>query len=171
VYETESKMLTEHAVLSDSAVARSVSFGAARGPVDPRALALVTARQDLEAQVATLRGKKDSMSPAAYDAELERLLVQVAEKTRAINATLATLNKKFMIACGCADTGCIETIEILPQEYFPIRAEPRQFAVLPGHVYPDVESVVREGDGYAVVEKEGEAAEVAEALHRLTQTE
>jgi hypothetical protein len=90
VYETESKMLTEHAVLSDSAVARSVSFGAARGPVDPRALTLVTARQDLEAQVATLRGKKDSMSPAAYDAELERLLVQVAEKTRAINALRGT---------------------------------------------------------------------------------
>jgi hypothetical protein len=93
------------------------------------------------------------------------------EKTRVINETLATLTEKFMIACECADTGCIETIEILPQEYFAIRAEPRQFAVLPGHVYPDVESVVREGDGYAVVEKEGEAAEVAEALHRLTQTE
>ncbi|MEO6527315.1 MAG: hypothetical protein ABIP93_11865 [Gemmatimonadaceae bacterium] len=85
-YETENKMLTEHAALSDSTVARSVSFGAARGPVDPRALALVTERQELEGRVATLRGKKDSMSAAAYDAELERLLVLVAEKTRAINA-------------------------------------------------------------------------------------
>ena len=85
-YETESKMLTEHAALSDSAVARTVSFGAARGVVDPRAAALVTERQDLEAQVATLRGKKESMPAAAYDAELERLLVLVAEKTQAINA-------------------------------------------------------------------------------------
>jgi hypothetical protein len=85
-YETESKMLTEHAALSDSAVARSVSFGAARGPVDPRALALVTERQELEARVAALRGKKDSMSASAYGAELERLLVLVAEKTQAINA-------------------------------------------------------------------------------------
>jgi hypothetical protein len=85
-YETESKMLTEHAAISDSAVARTVSFGAARGVVDPRAAALVTERQDLEAQVAALRGKKESMTAAAYDAELERLLVLVAEKTQAINA-------------------------------------------------------------------------------------
>jgi hypothetical protein len=86
LYETESKMLTEHAAISDSALARTVSFGAARGAVDPRALALVTERQDLEAQVAALRGKKDSMTEAAYDAELERLLVLVAQKTQAINA-------------------------------------------------------------------------------------
>jgi hypothetical protein len=85
-YETESKMLTEHAAISDSAVARTVSFGAARGMIDPRAAALVTERQDLEAQVAALRGKKESMPAAAYDAELERLLVLVAEKTQAINA-------------------------------------------------------------------------------------
>jgi hypothetical protein len=85
-YETDSKMLTEHAAISDSALARTVSFGAARGTVDPRALALVTERQDLEAKVAALRGRKDSMSASAYAAELERLLVQVAEKTQAINA-------------------------------------------------------------------------------------
>jgi hypothetical protein len=86
-YETESKMLTEHAAISDSAVARTVSFGAARGAVvDPRAAALVTERQDLESKVATLRGRKESMPAAAYDAELERLLVLVAEKTQAINA-------------------------------------------------------------------------------------
>ena len=85
-YETDSKLLTEHAAISDSALARTVSFGAARGTVDPRALALVSERQDLEAKVAALRGRKDSMSAAAYSAELERLLVQVAEKTQAINA-------------------------------------------------------------------------------------
>jgi len=36
--------------------------------------------------VAALRGRKESMSPAAYDAELERLLVLVAQKTLAIRA-------------------------------------------------------------------------------------
>jgi 5-bromo-4-chloroindolyl phosphate hydrolysis protein len=80
------------------------------------------------------------------------------EKARALNETFARLTSKFTITCECADTGCIETIEILPQEYLAIRAEPRQFAVLPGHVYPDVDSVVRGRDGYAVVEMEGEAA-------------
>jgi hypothetical protein len=75
--------------LSDSALARSVSFGAQRGesaPLNPRAAALVAERSELEAKVAVLRGKKDSMPAAAYEAELERLLVQVAEKSQAIRA-------------------------------------------------------------------------------------
>jgi hypothetical protein len=87
VYEDDKRLLTEHATISDSTLARSVSFGAQRSaPTDPRAAALVAERSELESQVATLRGKKDSMSPAAYDAELERLLVAVAQKTQAIRA-------------------------------------------------------------------------------------
>ena len=86
VYETDNRLLTEHASISDSTLARSVRFGAQRGTTDPRAGPLVAARQDLEAQVAALRGRKDTMTPAAYDAELERLLVQVAEKTQQIRA-------------------------------------------------------------------------------------
>ena len=86
-YETDKRLLTEHAAISDSILARSVTFGAQRGtPTDPRAAALVAERSELESQVAALRGKKESMSPAAYDAELERLLVLVAQKTQAIRA-------------------------------------------------------------------------------------
>ena len=53
---------------------------------DPRAGALVSERSELEAQVASLRGRKDKMTAAAYESELERLLVQVAQKTQAIRA-------------------------------------------------------------------------------------
>jgi len=88
-YETENKLLTEHASISDSVLARSVSFGAQRGTADPRAGPLVAARQELESQVATLRGKKDTMAPAAYEAELERLLFAIAEKTQQIRALRA----------------------------------------------------------------------------------
>ena len=87
VYETDRLLLTEHAVISDSTLARTVTFGAQRtAPTDPRAAALVAERSELEAQVASLRGRKDKLSAAAYDAELERLLVLVAEKTQAIRA-------------------------------------------------------------------------------------
>jgi hypothetical protein len=86
-YETDKRLLTEHAAISDSVLARSVTFGAQRSvPTDPRAAALVAERSELESQVATLRGRKESMPPAAYDAELERLLVLVAQKTQAIRA-------------------------------------------------------------------------------------
>jgi hypothetical protein len=95
---------------------------------------------------------------------------------RAVNEQLQTLNDAFAmmtgtsaIACECADQDCIETFEIAPDEYAEVRANPRHFAVLHGHVYPEVERVVRESDRYVVVEKVAEAAEVAEFLAERTE--
>ncbi|MEO7456059.1 MAG: hypothetical protein ABIY52_07335 [Gemmatimonadaceae bacterium] len=85
-YEAEGKLLTEHAVLSDTAFARSVAFGGARASTDPRVVALVAERQELESQVAALRARKATMDAAAYDKELERLLLLLAGKTQAIRA-------------------------------------------------------------------------------------
>ena len=85
-YETDNRMLTEHSVVSDSALARSIAFGGAAATADPRVAALVAERQELESQVAALRARKDSLDPATYDRELERLLVAIAEKTRSIAA-------------------------------------------------------------------------------------
>jgi hypothetical protein len=85
-YEADNRMLTEHAVLSDSALARTISFGAPRGPSSPRVIALVAERQDLESQVAALRAKKATMDSTSYSRELERLLLLMADKTQAIRA-------------------------------------------------------------------------------------
>ncbi len=85
-YEAGKKLQTEHAQLSDSLLARSVAFGGAATTSDPRIAALVAERQTLEADVAALRAKKTSLAAAAYDAELERLLLAIAEKTQAIKA-------------------------------------------------------------------------------------
>jgi hypothetical protein len=81
-----------------------------------------------------------------------------------LNDSFASATGTFTIACECADTFCIEMVEIRPEDYLAVRAEPRHFAVLPGHVYPDVEKVVRVGDGYVVVEKTGTAEDVARVL-------
>ena len=89
-YEADNRMLTEHSALSDSALARSTTFGGAAGAVDPRVAGLVAERQALESQVAALRARKDSLDPAVYDRDLERLLVAIAEKTRAIRAAERT---------------------------------------------------------------------------------
>jgi hypothetical protein len=86
-YESDNRLLTEHATLSDSALARTVAFGGARGSTDPHVVALMGERQALEAQVATLRAKKESLEPATYERELERLLLSIAEKTQAIRAS------------------------------------------------------------------------------------
>ncbi len=86
VYETSGRMQTEHARLSDSTRARLVSFGKTTVSTDPRVTALIAERQALESDVAALRAKKATMDVAAYDKELERLLIAIAEKTQAIRA-------------------------------------------------------------------------------------
>jgi hypothetical protein len=89
-YETDNRMLSEHAVLSDSTIAATVAFGGPKVSADPRVAALVAERQALEQQVAALRSRKAGMAAAAYEAELERLLVAIAEKTQAIRSAGGT---------------------------------------------------------------------------------
>jgi hypothetical protein len=94
----------------------------------------------------------------------QALFRSVNEQMQAVNDALSAVSGSLAIACECADTTCIETLEIAADEYEAIRAEPRRFAVLPNHVYPDVENIVDEGAGYVVVEKIAAAGEEAEQL-------
>lgn len=89
-YDEAKKMLTEHATLSDSSLARTVTFGPPRAKADPRIAALVAERQDLESQVLSLRSRKATTDSTAYEVELERLLLLVAEKTQAIRVAGGT---------------------------------------------------------------------------------
>jgi hypothetical protein len=86
VYDGSGRMQTEHAQISDSTKAMTVSFGKTVVNNDPRVAALIAERQALESEVAALRAKKDTMDPATYDKELERLLLAIAEKSQAIRA-------------------------------------------------------------------------------------
>ncbi len=85
-YEAGNRMLTEHAVLSDSVVAARIAFGKRGSSTNPKVAALLAERQALESQVAALRTRKSTMDAAAYEAELERLLLALAEKSAAIKA-------------------------------------------------------------------------------------
>lgn len=86
VYDGSGRMQTEHAQISDSTKAMTVSFGKTVVNSDPRVAALLAERQALESAVAVLRAKKGSMDAAEYDKELERLLLAIAEKSQAIRA-------------------------------------------------------------------------------------
>jgi hypothetical protein len=85
-YETNGRLQTEHAALSDTSFARTVAFGGSRGSTDLKVIALVAERQDFESQVASLRAKKASMDSTAYTKELERLLLEIARRSQAIRA-------------------------------------------------------------------------------------
>jgi hypothetical protein len=88
----------------------------------------------------------------------------INDKIETLTETFASVVETYTIVCECADVECLETVEIEPSQYAQIRESPRCFAVLPGHVYPEVERVVAEFDHYVVVEKMDTAGEAAEAF-------
>lgn len=100
-YESTNRLLTERAQLddlgdgrgtedpaategADGGLARQVAFGGAPASTDPRVVALMTERRELEARVTALRNRRATMNAEAYERELERLLLLIAEKTEAI---------------------------------------------------------------------------------------
>jgi hypothetical protein len=65
--------------------------------------------------------------------------------------------------CECGNLDCIEAISLTRGEYEALRAQPTTFAVAPGHVIADVESVVEETDRFSIVRKHEEEGAIAEA--------
>jgi hypothetical protein len=100
----------------------------------------------------------DRMARAARNQALFR---EVNERVEEVSAPLGTVSSTAVFACECAELSCMEQIEISVADYELVRAHPDHFIVLPGHVYTDVEKVVREGEGVVVVEKIGKASAVA----------
>ena len=102
-YEREGLLATDHALLDDNGdkdgsqdpaatgkdgrVANIVSLGTVGGdnlPSDPKVRALYLERRELERRVESLRLLKESMEPARYSSELEKLVTAIALKTREI---------------------------------------------------------------------------------------
>ena len=105
LYETDSRLQTEHAQLDDAGAKAGVAepdgrttgllarrffldggriASLAGGASDPQLAALYKEKFALEDQINQLRGKKSSMTEDAYDDALEALLVQLARKAKSI---------------------------------------------------------------------------------------
>jgi hypothetical protein len=65
--------------------------------------------------------------------------------------------------CECADPECREKIALHKSDYEAVRSDSRHFVTVPGHVIPDVETVIETHDGWTVVEKKPEVTEIAQA--------
>lgn len=78
-FDQHNQLPTEHAMLLGETEARATFLQPrVAASNDPRA----KRQADLESAIADLRAKRSSMTPAAYDAELERLLVELARIPR-----------------------------------------------------------------------------------------
>jgi hypothetical protein len=102
-FQQKGLLLTEHATLDDGGEGRLAAtiflgIGRSDGGValdlsDPAVKALVEERDALDRQVAALKLKKASMDGAEYDAQMEKLLTDLALKTRAIRDAQAKKDK------------------------------------------------------------------------------
>jgi hypothetical protein len=87
----------------------------------------------------------------------------VNERLQEVSREFGTSNGELDLVCECGDASCVERIAVPISEYESVRADPRLFAVVPGHVAPDVERLVEQRKGYDVVMKsDGPATQIAE---------
>ncbi len=97
-------------------------------------------------------------------AKNQALFRMVNERLQGLAEAFEFIAQTASFTCECADVSCTKQISLTLPEYEALRADPNQFAVLPGHVVSDVERVVSENERFVVVSKIGEGANVAVSL-------
>jgi hypothetical protein len=90
-------------------------------------------------------------------AKNEALFREVNERIKEVNEPVA-LGDRSDYLCECGNRDCTEPVALTLVEYEQLRSEPTHFAVVSGHIAPDVEHVVAENDRYVIVEKSSPAA-------------
>jgi hypothetical protein len=66
--------------------------------------------------------------------------------------------------CECANPECREKVALGEADYERVRSDPRRFVIVPGHELPDVETVIEQDEGWAIIEKAPEVTPTVEAL-------
>lgn len=72
------------------------------------------------------------------------------------------------VLCECGKEGCSGLITLTIAEYDDAHSQEDRFIVLPGHEATEIETVVDRRTSYFVVDKFGEAEEIAEQESRST---
>ncbi|HUP32927.1 MAG TPA: hypothetical protein VM184_07830 [Gaiellaceae bacterium] len=95
-------------------------------------------------------------------AENELIFREVNERVRAIATAHGADEHVYEFYCECSNADCTFHIEATLADYESVRARPTRFLVSPAHALPEIERVVDRRERWWVVEKIGEAAELAE---------
>jgi hypothetical protein len=103
-FQQKGLLLTEHAVMDEGggaglAAQMFLGTGRAEGTLavdlsDPEMKKLAEEKDAIDRQIAALRAKKNTMEEAQYDAQLEKLLTELALKTKAIRDLQAKKEKR-----------------------------------------------------------------------------
>jgi hypothetical protein len=110
--------------------------------------------------------QRGDLYDAALGARTQSLFRDVNERVREINATFADYVPLGDWVCECADNGCVERIALTTAEYEQVRADATTFAIAAGqgHVFEQIEDVVRRTERYWVVQKNGAAGELVKRV-------
>ncbi|SRR5687768_11082144 len=96
-------------------------------------------------------------------AQNEALFREVNERVEAVAHRLGP-GVPFEFLCECANADCTFRITLPLGVYETIRADAKQFVVLPLHYTPEIEDLVVQNETYWVVKKTGETGEYVEQL-------
>jgi hypothetical protein len=100
----------------------------------------------------------------------EAVFREVNERIDALAQTFELGSQPLDLICECGDASCVERIHMTHADFEELRSESHHFAVYPGHVAPDVESVLAHRKGYEIVSKdEGLPKLIAESTDPRTQ--
>ena len=93
----------------------------------------------------------------------EALFREVNERVEEVSSRLSYDDAADLtgFVCECSREECTDLIEITYSQYEAVRSDPRRFLVRPGHEDLKVDRVVEEHPGFLVVQKFGEAGEIA----------
>jgi hypothetical protein len=93
----------------------------------------------------------------------QALFREINERVKSLNDS-SGLDSPTDWVCECANTTCVERIEMSAYEYEMVREDGARFLVAANddHVWPDVERVTKRTGRYWVVEKTGRAGQLAE---------
>lgn len=94
-------------------------------------------------------------------AQNEVLFRGLNEKIKLIGGKEWKDNHLADLVCECSSAACMKVVNVSRDDYDAVRTSPTWFIVAPGHEAIDLENVVARYDRYLVVQKRGEAAELA----------
>ncbi len=95
-------------------------------------------------------------------AENETVFREVNERIEDLALTHGGNEHVYDFLCECSNIGCDLRLSLPLSVYEEARSDSAVFLVALGHELPEIEEVVRRGDGFQLVKKHGEAAELAE---------
>jgi hypothetical protein len=92
----------------------------------------------------------------------EVLFRDLNERMKEIGATIALEEPEALeLFCECGRSDCVAKLTISTDAYERVRANPERFIVAVGHDAQEVEEVVEQHNGYWIVEKHEEEAQIA----------